>query len=116
MLSRGWPCCWAMRMSELMNAAQVALNCTGDGRRQRDVGDVRHRDAEIALRALFEKGAGAGGAGVVHRVVNGHAIAQVDVFGSPGRRSRKWCPRPASKWVAPAAWAEISLYTCSVPR
>ena len=41
----------------------------------------RHRDAEIALGALFEKGAGAGGTGVVHRVVNRHAVAQINVFG-----------------------------------
>ena len=52
----------------------------GRGRRQRDVRDVRHCDPEITLRALFEKRTGAGGAGVVHRIVNRHAVAQVDVL------------------------------------
>ena len=50
-------------------------------RGQREVGDVGHLDAEIALGALFEKRTGAGGTGVVHRVVNRHAVAKIDVFG-----------------------------------
>ena len=70
-----------MRMSELMKAAQVALNCTGAGAASAMSAMSDDRDAEIALGALFEKRAGAGGTGVVHRVVNRHAVAQVDVFG-----------------------------------
>ena len=81
MFSREWPCCWAMRMSELMNAAQVALNCTGDGAASATSAMSDTVDAQIALGALFEKRAGARRAGVVHRIVDGHAVAQVDVLG-----------------------------------
>ena len=75
------PCCWAARISELMNAAQVALKCTGRAGPQRHAGYFGHRHAQVAPGALFQKGAGAGGTSVVHRIVNGNAIAQMDVLG-----------------------------------
>ena len=64
-----------------MNAAQVALNCTGVGGSQGEIGDLRDVHAEIAVGAFFEKRAGARRTGIVHRVVDGHAVAQVNVFG-----------------------------------
>jgi len=52
------------------------------GRRiQRDAGDVGDGEPQVALSALLQKGAGAGGTGVVHRVVDGHPVAQEDVLG-----------------------------------
>ena len=53
------------------------------GRRsgQRQIGDVRDRDAEIAVGALLQEGAGAGRTGVIHRIVDGHTVTQIDVLG-----------------------------------
>ena len=48
---------------------------------QRHAGYFRHRHAEVAPGAFFQKGAGAGGTSVVHRIVNGNAIAEMDVLG-----------------------------------
>ena len=48
---------------------------------ERGPGDLRHRDAEVPLGALFQERAGAGGAGVVHRVIDGHAVPEEDVLG-----------------------------------
>src|ERR1035441_10860318 len=65
--------------------------------------------------ALLEKGARAGRSGVVHCVVDRHTVSQRNVLGILTAIS-KIVSTSAAKCVAPAAWAEISLYTCSVPR
>ena len=68
-------------MSELMNAAQVALNLTGEGAAIAMSAISETPSPQIALRAFLEERASASGAGVVHGIANGHAIAQVNVLG-----------------------------------
>ena len=57
------------------------LELHGGGSGEREIGDLRNIHAEIAVGAFFEKGTGARGTGVIHRVVDGNAVAQVNVFG-----------------------------------
>src|SRR5512135_3050855 len=60
-------------------AGRLELHRRGSG--ECEIGDFRNVHAEIAVGAFFEKRAGARRTGVIHRVVDGNTVAEIDVFG-----------------------------------
>ena len=76
-------------LSFLQRDADIGVDECGAGRlelhrlggSQCEIGDLRDVHAKIAVGAFFEKRAGARGTGIVHRIVDGNAVAQVNVLG-----------------------------------